>query len=72
MTKKKTTSEERKKAQRALAFAQAWHFYGALLALDHELPTHTQGQPTAATECRIVALGPTSQEPLFAVSMKAD
>lgn len=23
-----------------------------LLALDHELPTHTQGQPTAATECR--------------------
>lgn len=40
--------------------------------MDHELPTHTQGNPTAATESCVVALGPMSQQTLFAASMKAD
>lgn len=33
--------------------------------------THTR-HPTAATECYIVALGPTDQWPLFTASIKAD
>lgn len=71
MTKKQTTSTKRKKP------TERWPLHRPDIFMDLGWPwttscPHTQGHPTAATECCIVALGPIGQWPLFAVSIKAD